>query len=484
MSVEYDLVIVGGTRVAREAAIAAAVRKARVALVDPTLQPNSLDWSAPPPLVTQALVEIVNKAHRARRLSQTGLIRPITQGVSWPAAWDWARHTAEQVWRERSLTQLATSGVDVIAARGEFVRRPRLAFVAGDRLLRSRTFLLAPAWATQIPSIDGLATVSPWTPATLWAAPTAPPLPQTLVVLGEGAIALELAQTFNRLGSQVTLVTTGERLLPQADLEVSHLLQAQLEAEGVTILSHTPITQVRSLEGKKWMQVGPRALEADEILIANWSAPQLEGLNLEGAEVQHSATAIVVNSRLQTTNPRIYACGSSASRALSEAIAQAEVHTILRNALFLPLFSFREKAFPHFVATDPPFAQVGLTAAQASQQLGRDLQPVNIPLKQVGIAQIRNEITGFCKLVVDPRGYLLGAQVVGSQAREIAELLAVVMRSRQTITTLEQVSGGTSSFASVLQMAAIAWQQQELKRDRTWQDWLEGWFDFRRARAR
>jgi pyruvate/2-oxoglutarate dehydrogenase complex dihydrolipoamide dehydrogenase (E3) component len=473
---DYNLVIIGGTAAARYAALTASRLRARVALIEPEFSGNQV-------LRHQTLIQTGRVAQQMRQAEQWGLPSGnFDTLVQWSDLLQWAQRVTDvQDDGERSLPVLAAAGVDVIVGEGEFVRRPQLAFAVNGRSLRSRTYLLATASYPVIPQIDGLAAAEPCTPETFWQTP--PPASAHIVILGGEPNGLELAQTLTRLGYQVTLIV--KNLLPHEDAEVAHLIQVCLESEGVQILSQTQVTQVKRLDDKKWVQAGDRALEADEIIVATRQRPRLNSLNLEAAEVKFTATGILVNDRLQTANPRIYACGESLGGYPFPHLAQYEAAIALKNALFFPFTKTDYRTIPWAIFTDPELARVGLTEAQAIQRFGKDQFDRNVivlrqPLKTLAKAQICGETTGFCKLVMHRNGNLLGAQLVGTNASEVVGAIALAIRQNLHIKTLATLPTISPTWSEIVQQTAMEWERKWGDRHPFQRDLLESWFNLRR----
>jgi pyruvate/2-oxoglutarate dehydrogenase complex dihydrolipoamide dehydrogenase (E3) component len=476
MPPDYNLVIIGGTAAARYAALTASRLKARVALVEP-------EFSGDQTLRHQTLIHIGRVAQQMRQAEQWGLPgADFNTPLQWSNSLQWAQWVTEvQDEGERSLPILAASGVDVIVGEGEFVRRPQLAFVVSGRSLRSRTYLIATAARPVIPNIDGLAAAQPYTPEAFWRTP--PPLPAHIVILGGEPNGLELSQTLVQLGYQVTLIVNTS--LPQYDPEVAHLMQSHLESKGVQILSQTQVTQVKRLDDKKWVQAGDRTLEADEIIVATQQQPHLDSLNLEAAGVKFTAKGISVNDRLQTTNPRIYACGESLGGYSLPHLAQHEAAIALKNALF---FSFSKPDYstvPWTIFTHPELARVGLTETQAIQQFGKDQFEQNVivlrhSFKALAKAQICGETTGFCKLLVRRNGRILGAYVVGANASEIIGMFALAIRQKLPVKALATLPIISPTWSEIVQQTAMEWERKWGDRHPFQQNLLESWFNFRR----
>ena len=234
MPVDYDLVILGGTPVARYAAAKASRLQARVALVEPEDGQFQLASS-----LISTLNQASRIAHLVHRSSQWGLPQP-SADLTFPfqQAQNWAQDVTEAIaiTNQQTLDSLAAFGVDVVLGQGSFERYPDLNFAVNGRRLRSRRYLLAPRTYPQLPTIEGLADCHFLTvdhlPLQPWKA-----VPDRVIILGDEPSAIELAQSFQRLGSQVILIVQQASLLPRIDPVAIRLIQAQLEADGVKVFT-------------------------------------------------------------------------------------------------------------------------------------------------------------------------------------------------------------------------------------------------------
>jgi pyruvate/2-oxoglutarate dehydrogenase complex dihydrolipoamide dehydrogenase (E3) component len=489
MSVDYDLVILGGSRVARFAAIAASQLKARVALVEPdtAIGLEAID------LFHHSLLQATRMVKQLRGIDRYGLAQ---QGSSQKfetenpeIQLEYLRQRAIAIAQAQSEASspviLAARGVDVIFGQGEFHRRPQLGLTVNGRDLRSRTYLLAPSSRPIIPQIEGLGSATKPGVVTLTAESLAQSgllktLPEQIIVVGDAPRSIELAQVFAQLGSQVTLIVSRDRLLPREDAEAAGLIQAQLESEGIRILTQTTVTQVKRLDGKTWVQAGHQVLEADQVLLSMGQQPHLETLNLEAAGVKHQPWGIPVNPKLQTTNPRIYACGDVLGGYSLAHIAQYEAEIALKNALFYPNAQVNYYKIPWTVFTQPELARVGLTEHQAQQQFGQEIQVLRQFSKMLSNAQLQGELTGFCKLIVRRNGKILGAHLVGPTASEMIAAIALAMQQNLSVQALAQIGAIAPSWSELLQQTAAQWQD----RSSFQQELLEGWFNLRRSWSR
>jgi pyruvate/2-oxoglutarate dehydrogenase complex dihydrolipoamide dehydrogenase (E3) component len=287
-------------------------------------------------------------------------------------------------------------------------------------------------------------------------------LPKSLAVIGADPSGVEVAQTFARLGVAVTLVVKSSHILAKEDREAAGLVQAGMEAEGVRILTATEVTQARVIEGKKWIQAGPRAIEAEEIFLAAGRGHNFSSLNLEAAKVKFSPRGVILNEKLQTTNRRIYAIGDVAGGYPFPHIANYEAAIAVKNALFWPLFQIDYRGIPWAIFSDPQLARVGLTEAQARRRFGDDLIVCREYFKNVERAQMCGETTGFCKIVGRRNGEILGASIVGPQAAELIHAIALAVRHGMKVEAIAQLPYIWSSFSTINGQTAVVWESQRL----------------------
>lgn len=460
MTVDYDLIILGGAPVGRYAALRACKLGARVALIEPEASASAL-----PHCLSQ-----VNRLLQSQRwLEQLSRPDAALYSPDWTQLRRWSERLSQRlaasVLLPEALPHLVNAGVEVILAAATFQQpnpRLRLAVAVGERLLRARSYLLAPAAVNQPPSLPelrGLA-AQPWAD---W-----PSLPAQIAILGGDADGVWLAQVLQRLGATVSLIQSGG-FLPQADPEAERLLQLQLEADGVTVLTQAQVTQVRQIEQKNWIQVGDQTIETEAILLAN-AQFALESLNLEAAGVTWQPDRISVNRRLQTTQPRIYACNTG---------SLAEADLAIQNALGLPRLGLsKSQSFPVWsLPTAPEIVRLGLSEPQAVQRYGAAIQIGTELLKRSASAQMRGETTGFVKLIAHRDGRILGAHAVGAGASDWMGEVALAIPHLKLKDLA--ASPALSPMSQLIRQTAIEMREQ---RPRWQSDLLETWFDFRRAR--
>ncbi len=481
MAVEYDLVVIGGSTAAVYAAVAAAHLQARVALVEP--HQVMKNWLGTGFIHSKALNQVARVAHHLGEAHQFGVFWE-TESDAQPRftqACEWANSVVSTLEDVHSPAILASLGIDFIAGNGEFCRLPHFAFVVNSRHLRARAYLIATGSRLVIPEIEGLADIGYLEPADIWQQPVSLEYSHpSWVIIGGGCVGIELAQTLVRLGVNVTLVVSDSHILPKEDPDVSLLLQAQLEAEGVRVCTQAEVKQVKRIENKKWVLVGNKAIEADEVILATFGQPNIENLNLEAVGVKLNRAGIQLNEKLQTTNPRIYACGDVFGGYQFAHIADYEARIALKNALFLPIFKVDYRSIPWAIFSDPMLARVGLTEAEAMRRYGKEVLVLRQYFKTVNRAVLMGETTGLCKIVVRRNGEILGASIVGPEGGELIHILALAMHQRLKVSAIAQPTI-SPSLSEIIYQTAAEWHRQRLSSNTLLKDLLESFFNLRRS---
>jgi pyruvate/2-oxoglutarate dehydrogenase complex dihydrolipoamide dehydrogenase (E3) component len=307
-------------------------------------------------------------------------------------------------------------------------------------------------------------------------------LPRTLVIIGSGSIACELAQTFRRFGSEVHLLCDADCILPTEELQAAAIVQAQFEREGVRIHLGATVVAARKTGRSKSIVVEQqgRKLEliADEILVATGREPDVDDLGLDSAGVRFSPAGIEVNDRLQTSNPSIFAAGDVCASFPRTNDVDAMARLCVHNAMFFGRQRLSQLAIPHCTYTDPQLAQVGLTLAEADRQ-GIELDSYRVELGDVDRASLNGEQRGFVALYTrHGGGRILGATIVASHASEMIGQISLLMSRRLPISALSNMTHCRPTESEAFLRAADQYQRRRLTpRVRRL---LDRWFTWRR----
>lgn len=475
MTVDYDLVIVGETLEAREAAAIATRQGARVALA---LSPDRLQTSLQMDLLGQVLTHWGN---RSGQFAQGVGVSP--SSLEADGGWPLLRQAVEMVGQiahpHLSLESLAMLGVDVVTDTGYFSPKPRLAFTTEQRTLTARAYLIACGSHSVIPAIAGLAEVSYLTLETLLSLEAQP---QSLAILGRSSSAIALAQTFSNLGVQVTLITRGERLLPHEDPDVCQFIEALLVAAGVNLRLSAQVERVQGKETVAVIQLaGGETVLADHLVVATGPQPAIQELNLDRVGVQQDRFGLQVNRRLQTSHPHIYAVGSVLGNSRQGSVARHEVQVALHNALYFPSRSANRHSLPYTLGTTPELGRVGFTEIEARQRYGPDVQVCLSAVSESVKAHLQEETIGFCKLVAHRNGEILGASLIGPQAGDLVQTLAILITEKGRMNAIAAFPAAPHTLTELLTQTAQQWQQTRWQPGHWRRDWSENWFNWRRS---
>jgi pyruvate/2-oxoglutarate dehydrogenase complex dihydrolipoamide dehydrogenase (E3) component len=282
-------------------------------------------------------------------------------------------------------------------------------------------------------------------------------LPRRLIVLGAGAIGMELGQAFSRFGSRVTIVETAERILVKEDAEVSRLLAKLFAAEGLKILTETKAVKVRKNEkGEKVVTCEADGktfdIEADEILAAVGRQPNIDGLDLEKARVEFDKKRVKTNDYLQTSQKHIFAAGDVTGHFQFTHMADYEAQIVIQNA-FVP-FPFKKKTdfrvVPWATFTEPEVGRVGLIETEAREKFGQAVKIYQVSFADNDRAQAESQIEGFAKIVTN-KGKIVGATLVGEHAGELIHEFVWAMKENLKISELNRIIRVYPTLAKITQ---------------------------------
>jgi pyruvate/2-oxoglutarate dehydrogenase complex dihydrolipoamide dehydrogenase (E3) component len=371
-----------------------------------------------------------------------------------------------------SAERFAGLGVDVFFGEGRFVGRDVLE-VEGRRLRFARA-VVATGARPAVPPLPGLAEVPYLTNESVFSLTERP---ARLAVLGAGPIGCELAQAFQRLGSEVTLLDRVERVLSRDDPDAAEVVRRRLVAEGVTLRLGVEVARVERLgEGVRLVLAAAgsggaagagagEVVEADALLLAVGRAPNVEGLGLEAAGVRFSGRGVEVDARLRTSNPRIYASGDVASAFQFTHMADAMSRLVLANALFKGRGRVAKLVVPWCTFTDPEVAHVGMPWDEA-RAAGDRVRTLSVALEAVDRAVLDGETEGFARVHVASRGWkrgrILGATMVGAHAGEAIGEMALAITAGLTMKQVGATIHPYPTQAEAWKRLADAWQRTRL----------------------
>jgi pyruvate/2-oxoglutarate dehydrogenase complex dihydrolipoamide dehydrogenase (E3) component len=447
--ISCDLCIIGAGSGGLSVAAAAAAFGEKVVLIERhRMGGDCLNYGCVP---SKALIAAARRAHLMRTSAPFG-IRPVTPQIDHRAVHDHVHGVIAAIAPNDSVERFTGMGVRLIEAEGRFLDRETVA--AGSARIKARRFVIATGSAAVVPPIPGLDRVPYLTNESIF--DNAEPI-EHLVVVGGGPIGIELAQAHLRLGSRVT-VLEGMKALGKDDPELAaHVLEA-VRREGLVIREGTLVQSVEGHAGA--LRVTVRSGEAIDVvegthlLIAAGRRPNLSGLDLDKAGIEHERTGIKVDSGLVTSNPKVFAIGDCVGGLQFTHVANYHAGIVIRRALFRMPAKVDTSRVPWVTYTDPELAHVGLTEAQA-RQAGHKVSILRWPFHENDRAQAEREAHGHVKVVVGARGRILGASIVGPHAGEIIQQWSLAIAQGLKIKAMTDWISPYPTLAEVNKRAAI-----------------------------
>ncbi|MGR8920042.1 MAG: FAD-dependent oxidoreductase [Gammaproteobacteria bacterium] len=485
-AVERNVVVIGAGSAGLVASLIAAAVRAKVTLVEQDrMGGDCLNTGCVP---SKALLRVARQVHDARAGAALGL--PAAElAVDFPRVMQRVREVVAAIEPHDSVERYTALGVECVKGRARIVS-PYEVEVGGQRLT-TRSIVLATGARPLVPELPGLGDVGYLTSDSLW---DLDHLPARLLVLGGGPIGCELAQAFARLGSRVTLVEMGERLLPREDPEVGELMAHVFAEDGIALRLHTRAMSFHRDGERRWLSareqtVGDQAdveIEFDDVLLALGRTPNVGGFGLEELGVTLSERGTVeVNDQLQTALPNVFACGDVAGPYQFTHTASHQAWYAAVNALFgdLKRLTVDYRAIPWCTFTDPEVARVGLSEAEAREQ-GLRVEVTTYDLEGLDRAIADGAARGFVK-VLTARGSdrILGATIVGAHAGELITEFTLAMKHHLGLRKLLATIHVYPTYSESAKFAAGAWRRAHASP--LLLDWLERYHRWRRdGRAR
>ncbi len=441
---DFDLVIIGAGSGGLTAAGFAAQLGAKVALVEKNRIGGDCTWTGCVP--SKALLKAAKIAHEVRTASRFGVTAnpPIVEMTKVRA---YVRQAIQQVYQFEGPEELRKQGIEVIQGAGRFVDASTI--VVGEQLVRSKSFLLTTGARPRIPPIAELNEVPFVTYEQIFDNDR---LPRAMIVVGGGPIGMEMAQAYQRLGAQVTVVA--DRLLPKEEPEVREVMQRVFEREGVRFVWGRAKSARK--EGDEIVVATDREeARGDLLLIASGRRPTVEGLDLEKAGVNYSEGGIPVDDQLRTNVKNIYAAGDVTGGYQFTHFAGWQAFQAARNALLPGSNSGLTDLVPWATFTDPEVAHVGLTEEQSRVKFGENVRVCRWEMSRTDRAICEDDRDGFVKVIGKKNGSLLGATVVNGRAGEtITEFIVAIKQSMKVSDLAGAIHAYPTYSTAVQQLAA------------------------------
>nr|BAG82772.1 mercuric reductase, MerA [uncultured bacterium] len=449
----YDLMVIGGGSAGFAAAIKGAELGFNVALVEAgTIGGTCVNVGCVP---SKTLIRAMEQFHLAGEQRFRG-VRTTAGHLMWPQVVDQ---------KDKLVSEMRQSKyADVLAAYPEITYIKGRARLTGDNGVQINGESFTPnkiviatgahPWAPPIPGLRAAGYLTSTMVMELRE------LPDSLIVLGGNAVGLELAQTFARAGTYVTLVELLPRIAPFEDEDISAALTGYLEGEGMRVITGFETKKVEK-RGERFYLTGSHAgeevvLDAEQLLVATGRRPNTADMGLEEAGVRLERRGeVLVNDRLQTENPDVYAAGDVLGEDMFVYVAAYGGILAAENALVSAGRVYDTSTIPRVTFTDPQIASAGLTEDQAREE-EYEVQVSTLPMAQVPRALAAHDTRGLIKLVVDgTTNRLLGAHILAPEAGEIIQTAVLAMRFGITVEQLRETMFPYLTNVEGIKLAAL-----------------------------
>ena len=379
-----------------------------------------------------------------------------------------------------SIERFTSLGVECVSGEA-FIESPYTVRV-GDRVINTRSIIVSTGARPLIPPTKGLDEIDYLTSDTVWGLRE---LPKHLLVVGGGPVGCELAQAFNNLGAQVTLVDMESRIMVREDPEVSAAVTEQFAKDGINVLTDHRLVKFGQDDGQAFMEAEHQGqtvrVEFDKVLLAIGRKANVEGFGLEELEMPLTPKGTIeINDAMQTAYPNIYACGDVVGPFQFTHMASFQAFFSSINAMLGGLWRLKAKynVVPWATFTDPEVARVGLSEEEAKTR-NVNYEVTRYDMDHLDRALADREAHGFIKVLTVPgKDKILGVTIVGYHAGELISEFVFAMTHGMG---LKKISAVTHIYPTLLEankFAANAWRNARLPKK--YFPWAEKFFRWHR----
>ncbi len=445
---DFDLIVIGSGAGGSVAADIVARAGHRVAIIEAdALGGECPNYGCVP---SKALLHVANVYDSAREAKKLGL-RLTAMGYNYPSIKAWKDQAIKRTGTHSIEKYYRSLGIKLFEGTAHFLSPHEI--TVNRRHISSKQFLIATGSRLELPAIVGLESV-PYLTSRDALDLTRPP--KSLFIIGGGATGTEFAELFSTFGSKVTIADIAPRLLPHEDEETSATLETFFRTErGIGVLTKAKVIAVSNdgpMAKVTYLRGGEQhVVKAEKILITTNQIPNTD-LGLENAGVEYSHKGVEVNEHLQTTAAHIYAAGDVLGHYMYTHVGVYESRIVANNLLRKQKVTPDYTAVPRVTFTTPEIASVGMSESDC---LRRDLEikKAIAPLNMITRSNVTDTKNGFCKVITDKSGVLLGATVVAPHAGEIIHELTIAI---QHGLTAQEVANTLHAFPSWNEIVRVA----------------------------
>jgi len=346
-----------------------------------------------------------------------------------------------------SVERFEGLGVTVVQGAAQFKGLQEIE--ADGKRIKAKRFVIATGSRAFIPPIDGLDTVDYLTNETIF---DLTERPDHLIILGGGPIGVEMAQAHRQLGSEVTLLIRSD-MMPKDDPELVEFVRTRLQRDGIRVVEQAKTQKISQHNATITVDCEHDSYQGSHLLVATGRQVNVDGLELEAANVGYDRNGIKVDARLRTTNKKIFAIGDVTGGLQFTHKAGYDAGIIIRNALFRLPAKANYSALPWVTYSAPELATVGLGEQAARKQHG-DIRILRWPFSENDRARTDGKTEGLVKVITTPKGRILGAAIVGPHAGELIQVWILALSQKLKIGAMASLIAPYPSLGEVSKRAA------------------------------
>ncbi len=408
---------------------------------------------------SKALIAAAKRAHTIAHSYRFGVLASELK-VNFGRVHEHVHSVVKAIAPNDSVERFEALGVTVIKGHARFIDKRCVA--VGDTRIKARRFVVATGSSPAIPAIAGLDQIDYLTNETIFALTRKP---SHLIIIGAGPAGIELAQAHRRLGCEVSVIEKFDPLV-NADPELAVIALRRIRAEGIKIYARTSVEALKPTRNGVLVRMKSgdqtQTITGSHLLLAAGRTANTGDLGLEQARIKLKDGAIKVSKTMKTSNRRVYAIGDVVGGLQFTHVASYHAGLVVRNALFGLLARQNHNIIPWAIYSDPEIAQVGISETEAKQSLGSNFKIMRASFAQNDRAQAERRTDGLVKLIVDKKGLILGAGIVGADAGELISFFAFAIANRMKVSSLTRFVAPYPTLSEIVKRLGNAFYHDRL----------------------
>lgn len=455
---QYDVVVIGGGAAGLTASGMAANFGAKTLVIEAQKLGGDCTWTGCVP--SKILLKAGKVAQQMREAGKYGLVDTEPE-INFQKVMNHVHKVRDDIYEEADAPEnFEKMGVEVCRGHASFVddHTIRVEYKGDVKKVTGQYIFICAGASPAAPAIPGLNSVEYLTTESFFEIKE---LPEKLIIIGAGNVGVEMAQTMNRLGAEVTVVDQKRQILHNDDPELANMLKAHLQEEGIQFVLNANIQKIEQHGEKTNIHIrienNDRRLTGNSVLIAAGRQPNVNSLNLEAAGIEYSQKGIEVNKRSCTNISHIYACGDITGKYFFTHMSDHMAKIAVSNALLKFPQKVDDAHVPWCTYTDPELAHVGATEKKLREG-AVSFKVYRFPYSKLDRAVLESETEGMIKVFAKKwTGKILGASILGARAGELISEYAVAMKKGVSLGSLSGIVHPYPSYGLGARRAADQW---------------------------